>query len=363
MAITLDGSNGITTPTYGGTDTSEYSVPVTAFKNRLINGAMMIDQRNAGASVTPTDAYTLDRWEVREDTDGAVTCQQVADAPTGFIYSAKITTTTADSSLAATQRLLFRQPIEGTNVADLGFGTASASTVTLSFWVKSSLTGSFSGSLNNSGVARSYAFTYTISSANTWEQKTVTIPGDTSGTWLTNNGVGLNVYFGLGVGSDYTGTANSWVTATRYSATGATSVIGTLSATWQVTGVQLEKGSTATSFDYRPYGTELQLCQRYYEQTDTISGFSGSPISIGLSATYSAGLRWIVPKRAAPTVVIYNRAGTANKVSNAVSGAAVGTSVTANNIATLGFQTLQDSGNGLTAGVGYEANYTASAEL
>jgi len=166
--------------------------------------------------------------------------------------------------LTTTQRLFFRQPIEGNNIADLGFGSASASTVTLSFWVKSSLTGTFGGALSNQSSVRSYPFSYTISSANTWEQKTVTVAGDTAGTWQTGNGVGLSVSFGLGVGPDYSGTAGAWVTATRYSTTGAVSVIGTLSATWQITGVQLERGSTASSFEYRSYGAELALCQRYY---------------------------------------------------------------------------------------------------
>ena len=254
---------------YGGdsivfADGSVQSGGWTGMKNRIINGDMRIDQRNSGASTVPTDAYTLDRWEVREDTDGAVTCQQVADAPSGFVYSAKITTTTADASLTTTQRLFFRQPIEGNNIADLGFGSASASTVTLSFWVKSSLTGTFGGALSNQSSVRSYPFSYTISSANTWEQKTVTVAGDTAGTWQTGNGVGLSVSFGLGVGPDYSGTAGAWVTATRYSTTGAVSVIGTLSATWQITGVQLERGSTASSFEYRSYGAELALCQRYY---------------------------------------------------------------------------------------------------
>jgi hypothetical protein len=272
------------------------------FKNRIINGAMMIDQRNAGASVTPTDAYTLDRWEAREDTDGAISVQQVSDAPTGFVNSLKVTTTTADATLGSTQRVHIGQFVEGLNCSDLAFGSASASTVTLSFQVKSSLTGTFGGVLANSARNRSYPFTYTINSANTWETKTVTIAGDTSGTWVTTNGVGLRVYFGLGVGSTYSGTAGSWQASEFYSATGATSVIGTLNATWQVTGVQLEKGSTATSFDYRPYGTELALCQRY-----CYKAVSGNQKGIGTfnfaSSTYIEGyITFPVTMRATPTL-------------------------------------------------------------
>ena len=202
---------------YGGDkitfdDGTSIASGLSHFRNRIINGAMEIDQRNAGASMVPVDAYTLDRWEVREDTDGAVTIQQISDAPTGFKNSARITVTTADSSLTTTQRLFFRQVIEGNNIADLAWGTASAKTITLSFWVKSSVTGTFSGALGNSGNARNYVFTYTINAANTWEYKTITIAGDTSGTWLTDTGAGVSVFFTLGSGPDYTtSSANSWI--------------------------------------------------------------------------------------------------------------------------------------------------------
>jgi hypothetical protein len=245
----------------------------TGFKNRLINSAMVIDQRNAGASVTPTSSsYTLDRWytiltqsskfSVRQNA-GSVANGGSVVAPAGFTNWIGVTSLAA-TSLAAGDYFLLTQSIEGFNTADFGFGTANASTVTLSFWVRSSLTGTFGGSLVNSGFSRSYPFTYTISAANTWEQKTVTIAGDTTGTWIgATNGIGLRVQFGLGVGSTYSGTAGSWAATEYDSATGATSVVGTNGATFYITGIQLEKGSTATSFDYRPIGTELQLAQRY----------------------------------------------------------------------------------------------------
>jgi hypothetical protein len=235
------------------------------FKNRIINGDMRVDQRNAGASVTLTSGgnFPVDRFQGFEDTDGAMTAQQDSSAPAGFINSVKLTTTTADGSLSASQYALFRQMVEGTNVADLAWGTASAKTVTLSFWVRSSLTGTFGGALGNSAFNRSYPFTYSISVADTWEYKTVTIAGDTSGTWLTTTGTGIRVNFGLGVGSDYNGTAGAWAGAGYLSATGATSVIGTLNATWYITGVQLEVGSVATPFERRDYGRELMMCQRY----------------------------------------------------------------------------------------------------
>ena len=240
----------------------------TGFKNRIINGQMQIDQRNAGASVTPTagGTYQLDRWGCTISASSKYSVQQNAGSvtpPSGFTNYLGITSLSA-YSVSSSDYFAQYQPIEGFNCADLGWGTANASPVTLSFWVRSSLTGTFGGSFGNGSFNRYYAFSYTINSANTWEQKSITVAGDTTGTWATNNGIGIQVNFGLGVGSTYSGAAGSWGSSALFSTTGATSVIGTLSATWQVTGVQLEKGSTATSFDYRPYGTELALCQRYY---------------------------------------------------------------------------------------------------
>lgn len=236
------------------------------FRNKIINGDMRIDQRNSGGSttLTPGGIYTVDRWIGYEDTDGAMTAQQDSSAPAGFVNSVKCTTITADASLSGTQFSYFAQRIEGFNVADLAWGTASAKPITISFWVRSSLTGTFGGTLNNSNATRSYPFTYTISSANTWEQKTITVDGDTTGTWLTDNNTGIGLIFGLGVGSTYSGTAGAWAGANYASATGATSVIGTLNATWYVTGVQLEVGSVATPFEQRPIGMELCLCHRYF---------------------------------------------------------------------------------------------------
>jgi hypothetical protein len=278
------------------------------FKNRIINGAMVIDQRNAGASVTNTTGYVygLDRYSFIGSSASKFTFQQSSTAPTGFVNSYLITSSAA-TSLGASDYYFMRQNIEGFNVADLGWGTASAQTVTLSFWVRSSLTGTFGGCLKNSAEDRSYPFSYTISSANTWEQKSVTIAGDTTGTWLTNNGTGINLTLGLGIGSSVSGTAGAWAGANYYSATGATSVVGTNGATFYITGVQLEKGSTATSFDYRPYGTELALCQRYfYFLLSGNAGGAGQPIGISsrTSATQiNACIPFPVTMRTAPTLV------------------------------------------------------------
>jgi len=292
-----------------GTTTGYYG-----FKNRIINSAMVIDQRNAGASVTPAnDAYMTDRFKYGSSQASKFTAQQVSTAPSGFINSLKMTVASA-VTIGAGDYFTVYQPVEGLNVADLAWGTASAATVTLSFWVYSSLTGTFGGSLRNSSGARSYPFTYTISSANTWEQKSVTIAGDTTGTWLTTNGIGIYVGFGLGVGSTYNGTAGAWAGANYLSATGATSVVGTNGATFYITGVQLEKGSTATSFDYRPYGTELQLCQRYYETSDGL-------VINSAWTTIINNIYWKVTKRTSPsTITTTVSTGSGAVFSNAGSG-------------------------------------------
>ena len=238
-----------------------------SFRNRIINGAMEIDQRNAGASVAIASGgnpYTLDRFRSDNSTDGAITVQRVTDAPTGFVNSMKYTVTTADTSLASTQYLGLNHFIEGFNTADLMWGTALAKTITISFWVKSSITGNYSVSLDNYAGDRFYVGQYSISSANTWEYKTVTIAGDTSGTWRTDNERGVSIRWLLGSGTGWEASANSWQTGAKYTFSGAASVIGTLNATWQITGVQFEVGSAATSFERRPYGAEFALCQRYY---------------------------------------------------------------------------------------------------
>jgi len=276
------------------------------FKNRIINGAMVIDQRNAGASVTPTDGqFCTDRFSAGLTQASKFSFQQSTDAPTGFKNSIKVTSLSA-YSVTSGDLFEVRQNIEGYNIADLGFGTASASTITLSFWVKSSLTGTFGGALGNDGSSRSYPFTYTISVANTFEYKTVTVAGDTTGTWLTTNGIGMRVRFSLGAGSTYSGTSGAWATATYTSATGATSVVGTSGATFFITGVQLEKGSTATSFDYRPFGTELALCQRYYWK---ILQGTGEPYGITgyMIAGNAVWGQFCLPvtMRATPTITVY----------------------------------------------------------
>ena len=287
------------------------------FKNRIINGAMVIDQRNAGASGTAT-GYTVDRWSYNATQSSKGTWQQNAGSvtpPVGFKNYLGFTSSSAYSVVAG-DYFAFQQIIEGYNIADLAWGTANAQTVTLSFWVRSSLTGTFGGAIQNSGLGQMYPFSYTISAANTWEQKSITIAGSVSSTWLSTNGAGLYLVLSLGAGSTWSQTAGAWTTSLAFTATGATSVVGTNGATFYITGVQLEKGSTATSFDYRPYGTELALCQRYFWKTFA----PATAPAQNVSATYVNFVGGIngdanakqgsypcpVTMRADPTVITYN---------------------------------------------------------
>jgi hypothetical protein len=239
-----------------------------SFKNRIINGDMGIDQRGGTITATGTDnIYGVDRWQMRTTSGSTVvSMQQSTTAPAGFTNSFLLTVTTADASLASGDIACLVQKIEGLNVADLGWGTANAKTVTLSFWVRSSVTGTYGAGVQNSAGNRSYPSSFVINSANTYEYKTITIPGDTTGTWLTTNGVGIYLWFSLSAGSNSLGTANSWAAADYRGTTGQVNWGATLSNTFYITGVQLEVGTTATSFDYLPYTTELQLCQRYYNK-------------------------------------------------------------------------------------------------
>ena len=336
------------------------------FKNRIINGDCRIDQRNNGASVTPANGavtYTVDRWAFFVNQASKLTAQQDAGAvtpPSGFVDYLGVTSSSA-YSVGASDRFLMQQYIEGFNVADLGWGTASASPVALSFWVRSSLTGTFGGSLKNNNGTRSYPFNYTISSANTWEYKTITIAGDTTGTWLTNNSAGIILNFGLGTGSTFSGTAGAWAGSNFDSATGATSVVGTNGATFYITGVQLEKGSTATSFDYRPYGTELSLCQRYYQQY-TQPSLRG--VISGSTALARAGMALPVTMRAAPTAT----AGSLPVFDGGLTGTVTGitASYTTVSVAEFDFSTTNAPFTAGRAAVIYQAGsstLTLSAEL
>ena len=365
MSVSINGTNGLT---FNDASVQNTAATGFGFKNRIINGAMMIDQRNAGASITANNAlFAVDRFRYNSSQSSKGTIQQNAGAvtpPVGFTNYLGFTSSSAYSVLAA-DYFTFFQRIEGLNTADLAWGTANAATVTLSFKVYSSLTGTFGGSITNSAENRSYPFSYSIASANTWTTISITIPGDTTGTWLTTNGLGLSVNFGLGVGSTYgSGTAGAWTGSTVYVPSGSTSVVGTNGATWYVTGVQLEKGSTATSFDYRPYGTEMQLCLRYYEKSydvGTVPGTATRNNMCFLTSEISASnreipVRFTVEKRASPTVTVYSaNLGNINTMD---------TSATYIQAASLEFTSAKAfAAYCTTAGYWVMLHYTASAEL
>jgi hypothetical protein len=285
------------------------------FKNRIINGAMVISQRNGTSSVTPADSsFPIDRFVYFSTQASKFTAgQNLNSATTPIGFSNYLGLQTASSvSIGAGDYFMVNQLIEGFNTADLQWGTANAKTVTLSFQVYSSLTGTFGGVVTNSALNRSYPFTYTISSANTWTSISITIAGDTTGTWIgATNGCGIRIMWGLGVGSTYSGTAGAWAGATYFSATSAVSVVGTASATFYITGVQLEKGSTATSFDYRPYGTELVLCERYYQLAEGFGGTAFGGGFIGSAIQFKTEMR-TSPSTSATAAIQITYAGVAD---------------------------------------------------
>ena len=242
-------------------------------RNLVINGKQEVNQRNA--TVT-SSGYVTDRWSFNEATDGAVSVSQVADAPAGFYNSLKVDVTTADGSLAATQNLHVFQNIEGTNIRHLNWGTANAKTVTVSFYVKTTKTGVYSVVLENNGTDRCQVQDYTVSDTN-WNRYTLTFTGDTSGTWLSTNGKGIRLRFGLASGSTFTtGTTGSWLADDMVGSTNMVNFMDNTSNDWYLTGCQLEIGSFATDFEHKTYGEELLNCQRYYyRQATTFYGFFG----------------------------------------------------------------------------------------
>ena len=304
MPVSISGTNGVTFP-----DSSLQTAAASPFglKNRIINGDMVIDQRNAGASIA--SGYPVDRFTVDVSQTSKLTAQQNQGSvtpPAGFTNYLGITSSSAYSVISS-DFFLISQRIEGFNIADLNWGTANAQTVTLSFWVRSSLTGTFGGSLRNNDDSRSYVFSYTISAANTWEQKTITIAGDTTGTWNRTTGRGVNLSIGIGTGSSLCTTAGSWVSGSFLNVTGATSVVGTNGATFYITGVQLERNTTATPFEWIPYTTELQLCQRYYYKLggSSINEFVATGLAFN-STRFFTSTYLKTSMRASPTSVEYS---------------------------------------------------------
>jgi hypothetical protein len=302
---------GITTAYIGSVNDG----PISGARNRIINGAMEIDQRNAGASVTraTTDSnqlYILDRWDnIKNSNNKAYTIQRSGTAPVGFTSSLLLTITSTNGTNSSTDYNIIRQHIEGYNVADLMWGTANAKPVTLSFWVRSSITGTYAVCLVIQG-AGNYPATYTVNSANTWEYKTMTVPGPTSGTWPTDNTAGLSIYFDIGVGSTYNTTTNTWTYGQNvFGGSGVTKLTETNGATWYITGVQLEAGAVATPFERRSYGQELQLCERYYQIFNGPGFIQGQADRDTATRSYH-GVLYRTPMRAQPTGSVTDVTGT-----------------------------------------------------
>jgi len=354
----------------GGSNAVLYGVAAPTnsmgFRNRIINGDMRIDQRNAGASVTANNAnatvYPIDRWAARSvtpSTSGAFTVQQSSVAPTGFNNSILATVSVA-ATPASTDQFFIQQRIEGFNVADLGLGTAAPSTFTLSFWVRSSLTGAFGGNVGNN-VNLSYPFSFTINAANTWEQKTITIVGPTTGTWNTTNGQGLLVHFSLGAGASKLGTANTWANY-PVAPSGSVNWISNAGATFYITGVQLEAGTVASPFERRDYGRELMMCQRYYQNVNYGGTWyaAGTGVMVDMEDRAFGGPQFFTVMRATPTFSITADGGGSQSI-RSYGGDPLRT-VTSVSVTTSGMSSCTHSGT-YTLGRPYAATWKAEAEL
>lgn len=288
------------------------SGPLSGFRNRIINGDMRIDQRNAGAALVPVVAntYTVDRLLYASSQAGKFNFQQNANANAtvpgfpyyaGFVVAASFTPAAGDFFNTA-------QRVEGANIADFAWGTASAKAVTVSFWAQSSVTGQHSGSLINGAFTYSYPFTFSLPVANTWTYIQIQVPGPTAGTWTTTSALGLSVVANLGSGANFLGASGAWVAANLHGVTGSVKVVSAANAnTFFMTGLQLELGSVATPFEQRPIGTELSLSQRYYQ---VVSGQLAGYTTSGCANQYTAPFP--VPMRASPTATLIGSATNTN---------------------------------------------------
>ena len=340
----------------------------SSFKNRIINGNMVINQRASGTTVTlntSQDYQFLDRYRFVGGFGGYTnTVQQSTTAPSGFSTSLLWTNTASSGTIASGAYNSFWQNIEGYNISDLAWGTADAKPITLSFWVRSSVIGTYGVTFTNG--TNYYVASYTVNTANTWEQKTVSIAGATTGTWNTSSSTGLTVKWDMGVGSTYSASAGTWGTGNIWGLTGGIKFVETNGATFYITGVQIEVGTVATSFDYRPFGTEFSLCQRYFETSyDYGQALGATPTNISYTrwstnGTANALEKWFrVSKRATPTVNTYDTAGNAGKI-RIFDGISDANNITPTGIFTT-FNSMWITYNATANGMQFV--YTASAEL
>lgn len=274
------------------------------FRNLLINGDMRVDQRGSASSAVTTNAYVTDRWYVEDGCDAVLSAQQSTDVPTGqgFANSLKVTATTADASIGATQFSVITQHIDGYNSAQLAWGTSGAKQVVVSFWVKASVAGTYSLTVYNDGASRICPTAYTINASNTWEKKTVVIYGDTSGTWGTGSGRGVVFNFYTALGSNYLGTSGAWNGSSIYGVTGQANAWASTNNIFAITGVQFEQNYQPTPFEQRPIGIELQLCQRYYVRFANTGQFYGVGQIVPTNAAYVV-IPLPVTMRTGPTAI------------------------------------------------------------
>ena len=314
MTTIIDGQAGITFNDASVQGTAGY----TGFRNRIINGDMRIDQRNAGASVTAgAGTYTLDRWQAYSSQASKFTVQQNAGSvtpPSGFTNYLGVTSLAATTVGSDLYRI--SQAVEGYNIADFAWGTGAGKTVTLSFWVYSSLTGNFSICLQNSANTRAYPALYNIASANTWTYISLIIPPETSGAWTSNNGIGVLIQWGLGISAAGSTTAGAWASGNYNGATGAVNTVATAGATFYITGVQLEVGGVATPFERRNFGVEFVMCQRYCYRTTvappaTYGYFNCTPVC-DTATTAQGTIQFPVPMRSSSGMTLTTTGTAAN---------------------------------------------------
>jgi len=350
----IDGSlsvDGITDLTVSGNlqTSSINNGPLAGTRNRIINGDMRIDQRNT--IVTASNNYTVDRWVIGLVTSGAIQVVRSDDAPTTFSNSVLFDVTTADTSIAATEAAVIQQPIEGLNTADLEWGSASAQPVTLSFWIKSTTTGTYCVAFRNSGATRSYVAQYSVAQANTWEYKTVTVPGDTSGTWLKTNGTGIIVAFTFMAGTNFQTTANTWGTGNLVGTSSQVNLLASTSNEARITGVQLEPGTVATPFERRNFGQELALCQRYFQKGESTGSGKRMYNNTGNLVAMNVSVDFPVTMRTSPTITVTVDINDAAPIAGGAQG--IDSSIS-------GFSAFTNINNG--AFLDYHS-HTASAEL
>lgn len=347
-----------------GDNSSQYTAADRSFRNKVINGDMTIDQERAGAAylhTTGTAAYTLDQWFASVTQTSKLTFQQVSDAPYGFKYSEKVLVTSAYTPGASDAGLL-GQRIEGLNIIDLAWGTSQAKDITISFWIKGSVSGNYAIGLR--GSDRSYAFTVPVTAS--WTKVSQTVPGCTDGTWPTdiNNGLTLSIVLGAGT-SNNVSSANTWISGNYYNIAGSVQMSQTAGATLNITGVQLEKAGAASEFEYISYDEQLRRCKRYWNCTQPAlpKGSSvGCTGGVGVATNAIMTSLSFIPMRIVPTLTIWYN-GTQNSIRVASNGNAIGAGLYSAGLSNSNLSFVAFSGTPISVGTGYDFDLIFDARL